>query len=434
MKTEHFLAIGANEVQTFRRSEIIVAVFVVFFSVVAPVAGLFMNTKYLMFFYFLIALPYLGAQKTFPTFKRNWVISGYFVLVIISIIFHIEVSSIINLISLFAGVYVISLVSKDFAKMHTQAEIARFLWKVMFYCAALVFLLSTIMTAIKVRGAPEYYFWESFFDKTKRMLLIDAGAGQTMNTWLLCWGFIYMKGAEIRAGWQTVARDFVVFVVLSIFMIYTKNRLAYLFILLMFIAFIYNFVAIKITRKRRLFGVALGSTLFLLIVIYILLPFNPGLHRQIMIIANNIQSTVPDLRVYSQGHGLTTGRDVLNFALFRTSMYNPLVGQGNNAPILLYGVTKSGLVASLGNSVASSESPFRLAVKYGWPFFIVSLMLLLAPIIAARKQEQLSMTGHLIMLSSISTFFFEGAMDNYHGLSAIILLFSMIFYFKIKGV
>jgi len=119
--------------------------------------------------------------------------------------------------------------------------------------------------------------------------------------------------------------------------------------------------------------------------------------------------------------------------LITTSMEKPLMGHGKEAPILLYGVDAEGNVSfDEETKIASSESSFRFAVKYGWPIYFSMLFLILSPIISYmflgnRKIHAASMLLFLVILLN---FIFNGVFENYYASGPIFLYLLLIYYFK----
>lgn len=108
---------------------------------------------------------------------------------------------------------------------------------------------------------------------------------------------------------------------------------------------------------------------FILAVSFVLINFN-GFSFLLENIRGNLQGN--DTSMYNDD--LTAGRTELNILMMDSIEQNPIFGLGHGHPIL-----QDGLQSTNGFG-AKTESGLRMATKYGIPFFIVILSIILLPI------------------------------------------------------
>lgn len=401
--------------------------FVIFWGVITPVLGLAFEQKYLSIGYALIFVLYILINKKLQMYRWAPIFGVYLSAIFMMFLLHLDISSILNLGSLFVSVYVISLLAMRVVADMPSGYFELFLGRVMFAGVILAMLISTLLTAFAVHGAPTYYFWNSFVSD-RRLLLISGNAGQTVNTWFIAFSFVYLAYSE-RISLKYNFKLLFVFAFYATLQIYSRNRIALLFVGLMWIAYLYRVIKLCHKSKARLI---LWPTLMLslgTVAIYSLLPFSNSIHGLLVSAMTSAQEVFPNIRIYTQGAGITSGRDILNLALFKTSLQNPLIGLGNSADILKYGITKLGAIAYLGNPLATTESSFRLAVKYGWIFYFTVLGLIISPLFGKGWRDSACVFTVLIVLF---TFIFEGALENLYSQGSIFMLLVLIYYFRRK--
>jgi hypothetical protein len=109
--------------------------------------------------------------------------------------------------------------------------------------------------------------------------------------------------------------------------------------------------------------------------------FDPDIFDSLLLILrSNIQNA--DLSYYADGD-LTAGRRVLNQVLLSMISEHPLFGVGHDHPILRYGIEY--MATSNSSTSATTESGLRIAAKYGMPYFLCMLAILLLPLLVSYR-------------------------------------------------
>lgn len=111
---------------------------------------------------------------------------------------------------------------------------------------------------------------------------------------------------------------------------------------------------------------------------------------------------------------LTSGRADLTRLLINVANENPFWGAGQNHPVLKYGVT----LETGEDQGATSESPLRLAAKYGWVYFTFTLLFWLMPFFAGFKYQKLRaffiFSGYSILILGGTNAGFSVAQSNFY--------------------
>lgn len=403
-----------------------VAGFFFFWSVIAPAASLFVQSRLLTFAYIFFLIGSIALTGKILTFRRAWILLVYFLFIAVLMVVHTDISSILNLLSLFFSIYAIAWIAYRFAETHRVEDIAPLLLKVILICLVLGFIVSTIVTAVGIGGTPDY-FWNAFAVGNIRIELIKKG-GVSYVTWLFAWAYIlYVGSAKGRGIGVSLSRGFWLIIV-AILLVFTKNRIALIFIGLMFVGFLYSIVHLRERERRVLVLMPAAVGVVAVVVVFIGLSFSQSFKTAVANEVSAIQSELPAIRISS--NEVTSGRDILNAALFRVAQAHPFVGGGNTQEILKYGVNEQGGIAeSADQSVSQTESPLPIAVKYGWPFFGVTLLLVLSPFLIVNRKTRVPASGYLISLTVVATFFLEGEMTNFYLPSALYLFMVFLYYF-----
>jgi len=323
--------------------------------------------------------------------------------------------------AIFARLTVLAIPSPDLERF--------FVW-VFSICLIFNILLSCFLTSINFPFAPDYYFWESFYTE-KRLLLIRSDSGLSAIIGISAFLGVFLIATQTNSGKNKMLR-FIYIILITFLLIGTKSRTALLIALLI----VGGYLSALFKDECLMLYARVVTVLFsLMLFLYILFPFAPGLYNYTFNFVLNLQEKVPNVRIISSDHAdsLGSGREILNHSLITTSMEKPLMGHGKEAPILLYGVDAEGNVSfDEETKISSSESSFRFAVKYGWPIYFSMLFLILSPIISYmflgnRKIHAASMLLFLVILLN---FIFNGVFENYYASGPIFLYLLLIYYFK----
>jgi hypothetical protein len=404
-----------------------IVVFFIFWGTLAPIINFISEPKYLSITYALVLALYILVNKKILLFRFFPMFYMYMSLIVVMAFVHPHLSSVLNLGSMFVSMYVIALVARKSVIDLPVGCFEKFIGVVLAAEIFLVMIISSLLTALSVKGAPNYFFWDSFISN-KRLLLMNGAAGQTITTWLIPFSFVYFS-CSLRASHKINFWLFMLLITYAILEVYSRNRIALIFIGIMLAAYVIRVIKFKHSLKAYIFIWPMIMASFIAVLFYSLIPFSSGIHAYLVESMSAAQKALPEVRIYSPGYGITTGRDILNAALFKVSMNNPFTGYGNNAGILKYGVTKFGAIAYHAKHVADSESSFRLAVAYGWFYYFSVLALILSPLVNKGWKNVAAVFTVLIVLF---TFIFEGAFENLYGQGSIFMFLILSYYFRTK--
>lgn len=119
-----------------------------------------------------------------------------------------------------------------------------------------------------------------------------------------------------------------------------------------------------------------------------------------------------DLTVYNEDY--STGRSELNQLLIGVSNKHPLIGAGEDDPILKYGIT----YGAIQDKGATNESAFRLSAKYGWLIMFISFFISIIPFIVAfcikEYRKFFLMIGGVVFILNFSNGYFVGPQSAYY--------------------
>jgi hypothetical protein len=294
------------------------------------------------------------------------------------------------------------------------------------------FFISSLLTAVNWPTAPDYYFWEVFYSD-KRLLLLNADAvGHSASLWIIAL-LAAFAAHRVFAEKREKAVWLILLVILIIFLLSTKSRLALFYVVNLFVM-VLAYKRVPFFRPMVLFVPAVFS------IGIIFASISPGIGSEINLLARAVQQEVGNWLRVTPGEdsrfSVFSGRDVLNEALISASIENPVRGLGDKADILTYGVDDDGSIAyEADRALASTESVLRLAVKYGWPYFIaLAAFLWSVPFLVRRlpRQEQILKVGLWgICIQSIAI---QGGMEVFYGISGLFLFLLALLTFQGAGV
>jgi hypothetical protein len=361
-------------------------------------------------------------------FRNNFIYLLYSAnLFFLATIYYLDASTIVNLGSNLIITYSAYTVSSDLWKSSLSAPNAWSELKISLeICLILAFFVSILVTAAGVQNAPDGFPWQQIAD-SKRLLLIDGNVGQSVNVYIegillsiYIYDFTTSKRKKLPAS---------KILLMLLLLVLSKSRIAYFFMLPITFLLIGKIRYLPFLRSP-------AKLLFLLLpIIFICGSLNSSVEPFIETIANSAQSLSGNLlritninQISSDPYDFSSGRNALNEGLFTYAGQRPLFGLGRDAPILTLGVDQHGGIAAPGNAVSHGESPLRIAVEYGWPFFILTTALLSYPLLLLRSTRDKSLRDLLFSLIYIviCTFFFEGEFDIFYGTNAVLLL--LVFY------
>lgn len=119
-----------------------------------------------------------------------------------------------------------------------------------------------------------------------------------------------------------------------------------------------------------------------------------------------------DLTAYNEDY--STGRSELNQLLIGVSNKHPLIGAGEDDPILKYGIT----YGTNQEKGATNESIFRLSAKYGWPIMFISFFISIIPFVVAfrikKYRKMFFMIGGVLFILNFSNGYFIGPQSTYY--------------------
>jgi hypothetical protein len=338
----------------------------------------------------------------------------------LALIVHIaDAASVANLVGL-----LISLFAIVTAAWYCSAQDSPAGWNARIYSALWAMLLlslivSIFLTSISWPTAPDYYPWAAFFSEARLLLISGENVGHSPVLWLIAFVAAFYLYRAV-SGSMPVAVTYSVLIILVVSMLATKSRLALVFVALLVV----QWLASKGLRGARVTLVAL-PIVFSGVFFYLALDdkANHALQIGLGAVQASIGSWVritPSVgnRVEAFAH-----RDILTKRLREESAEKPFVGLGHGAAVLKYGIDRHGKITSReAHRVASSESPLRLAVKYGWIYFAAVLIFVISAPYFFRQLPALErdpwITVWGMSLISVTT---NGGMENYYGMSGFFL-------------
>lgn len=412
-----------------KRAPWLLPLFVLAFTSVAPLLGREYG-RYLLVFY--VALIPLVLSRPLPKPRRAPWLYLYIAANALALVLHAgDVQSILNAGSLLVSVVAIAGAAYYCASRHDDRVVDRSLEKWLWVSLGLAFCLSILLTAAGWPTAPDHFPWEAFYTD-KRLLLINGDSvGHTPSLWVLAFLAAFtLHRLGTQARYRAAAT--MLLAALALLLLATKSRLALLYAL--------NLLLMGLAYKR----VPFARVLLIVVpsaysVVFLLLAVSPELGAGVNLAAQAAQREVGDwIRITPGGESRATvfaGRDILNHALRSASMVKPVQGLGDDADILQYGVDQDGEIAyDPDHRRAGTESVLRLAVKYGWPYFIALVLFLGSIPFSLTKlpmREQILKIGIWGMcVESIAS---EGGMENFYGTSGLFLFLLCLSLFQASG-
>jgi hypothetical protein len=286
----------------------------------------------------------------------------------------------------------------------------------------LLFIVSTILTAAHFSTAPSEFFWQQVVSGDRLRLMYDDRIGHTDIIWVSALTIALLARGLSRENASKRAGLLCLIALLECMLLLTRTRLALLLSVETAIC-IFGYVLRSAMARYALVGFPILAAS-----LYFFPIFLPEFQEGLASAADVVQDQIPFLRIQSEQGNLFSSRDVLNRVLLSASLEEPIVGLGRQNPYM-FGVENSGeLAASQSTKAASVESPLRIPVQYGWPYFAAALAFFGAPFFYALRGQYrdnnlaLCCTG-ICLLSIMS----EGIIENYYGISGLLLFFTTIF-------
>jgi hypothetical protein len=193
------------------------------------------------------------------------------------------------------------------------------------------------------------------------MLLASAGGHSILND-LAALGLICLS-----LGIKLVPQQLWIRLLLSLFLILAGSSTTFLVVLV-----IWAVALFEGAHRAPNIQLTLMKTLchFSMLLLILLIALNPLTTNEIM---KNVRLLAGQGNNQYYGD-YTAGRALLTVVLVDAANEAPYFGSGDDHPVLTYGVT---LITGKEKG-ATSESPLRLAVKFGWPFFTLNLAIWLS--------------------------------------------------------
>ena len=283
----------------------------------------------------------------------------------------------------------------------------------------LMFFFSTLATMMGLDSAPSNYFWIQIINGDRLKLLSPDGTGHSplisvaLITFVLV---LYFKNSGYTKNL------ILLFLLLVCFL--TQTRTAWFAAIFVILAWIFykNFTS-------KLYSLYLILFLIFIFVLFIIPGASDILNKYIGYVDD-----VLDLNLIRSGaYGdFTSGRSGLNLYMFNMSFTSPFFGLGNSSDILTYRIDSSGAISERG---ANSESPLRIAVKFGWIYFFFILYIIIFPLtkfFIYCKNIALANAAIGFLVISLVLFFNGGIMENLFGDSFVFLFIYFLFYFGKK--
>lgn len=408
-----------------RTTKVFLGLFLFFWTLIAPVYALVGESKYLSFVYILAMVVYLATFRRVPNPARAPIFLLFLAWIALLMLVHAgDYESVRNLGSTLVGSVAVGLLAWISAKNIESRDLDVFLIRILSVLIVMSYGLSISLTIMHFPGAITVMPWDAIADG-ERLLVITPTAGQTINTYLEMFALALYVGATPRSKLMKITRV-AAFGTLIALLLASRSREGMFAIVAVFIFLI----AQKVTRKTRLMKLS-SIVLISILAFYVIINFSPAASSAATTIAAAAQSHVPWIRIYSPDYGLTTGRASLNSGLLPYALSAPVFGLGHSAPVLQWAVDSSGVLSASGTG-ASSESGLRMAVAYGWPYLGIVALLILSPMISARKVVdrnelcvQLCIVWTVMMLMLTA-----GALSNLYGDGSLSLFFVLTYYFK----
>jgi hypothetical protein len=256
--------------------------------------------------------------------------------------------------------------------------------------------LSVASTALGLPFSPSYYPWETFGTEYRLLLLTKEQFGHTASLWLTAFALL----GRLRRPRILRPLNIAICLVLATSLLLTKTRIGLLILALLGLLCLMRAFRIRAGVAAPLIIISAWGYFFF----YFSLQFSDDLRLQVENFLIEVQHEFPNLRIVSASTSSTllAGRDILNERLLELIIREPWTGNGQSNPILniAYSTTPFAMV------IGGSESPLRIAAKYGIPFAALFILLLFRASWAARRSagEATLMAIILITAASESTF------------------------------
>lgn len=409
-----------------RRVSLLITSIVCSITVICPLLGRG-DGKYFTVLYAAILL--WAAGRPFPSLRAAPTVYLFILANILVAVFHLDdARTFVNAGAVVVSVIALVAVAYHCIRRYGSEAVYLALEKALWISLIISFVLSVGLTEMGAAVAPRYFPWEAFFSKARLLLISGQDVGHTPSLWLFAFASAFTLHRVMQAKrllWGLLA----LLVLLGILLLATKSRLALVYIVNLFVMGL-AYKRVAFTRALVIILPVMFCTWFL---VYTLMPSTT---ENVTNLATDIQKTVgEDIRIVpKKGSGATilAGRGVLNRALFKASMHEPVIGLGSNADILLYGVDSEGNIAyDKARRVAGTESALRLAVKFGWPYLAsVAVFLLTVPL----YMNKFGRAGWILKAGlwgmCIESIVLEGGMEVYYGVSALFLFILCLIVFE----
>lgn len=389
---------------------------------------LYHNSRYFTFFFLLIGAYCFFKIKDKPSIIFEYpflnFILGYHVLLLI--IHFNDYESVINLGSLitgYFGLYLMIIYLKEYIGFQKTEQIFNYS---IIAIGIINFPISALLTYLNWPGAPTYYPWEVISTSYRFLLISGVGVGHSPQMWIMAFSVLI-----IISDMKTRKKIHIWTISLSLTYIYlilkTQSRIGILFVLIILsmpLSYIF-----KRTKTLQFFGI-----LIMILIVYIG-SFNLEIKFKIIDTVYALQEIVPYQRVLGserQEKYFFTGRDVLNQALLNHGVNRPVFGLGDGHPIFKFGIDDHGNITFFDwKKIASSESVLNMAAKYGIPYFVLVLILLLnSMVITFKSKNKADVLPFYFLCIIAATSSGSGVFINLYGIDAVFMY--LVLFYKLK--
>jgi len=130
-----------------------------------------------------------------------------------------------------------------------------------------------------------------------------------------------------------------------------------------------------------------------------------------------VRSIVRPDAIAQYQYDFTSGRSGLNYLMLEGALSAPFSGLGHTDPLLLYGSLTEDIAARVG---AVSESPLRVAAKYGFPLLACIVLFVISPAInQGRCSRAWSRFTHMLIGCIIAVMFTNSTFEVAHQYNTI---------------
>lgn len=344
--------------------------------------------------FLLLPLAFLAVRKS-SNLRIDWSVALLLAACLVVACLHYSDSkSLLNLALMVSTIFTLALAAR-----HVIARDANFVHTLCRVCEV-VLCFAAVMgiagTALHLPISPTYYPWDAITGDVRMFIMGEDDLGHTSSIWLATFAIIGRLTSQKPLRW----RNLLIVGLLLVPLIFSKSRIS--LIMLGFVSFGLVMCATNL-RPKRVATVMLASA-WLYFTAYFVVQLNLDVRRAVEDQVLALQDEFPELRIAASGSSvLFAGRDALNERLMALIAEAPWIGVGQSDPILnvTYSTTPMAYVEG------SSESPLRLPAKYGIPFTLVLLALLLRATWAARASAPMALIMTCIIVTAASEATFE---------------------------